>query len=146
MATNDVSRTGGRHKKKDVSVFFAELNYDELATSADVYQLGVLPNESVITSAFIVTVTAADAATASTVDIGFAGGAEILNDSDLKASAGTVDASSLVPLVRATGGIITATPTITGTNTQGKAYLVIEYVEYEQCTGEMTDFASYAAP
>ena len=143
MANQNISRLAGRHKKRNICVFQTDLDWDEIVTSADVYQLAELPSEIVVTACRILVITAFDTATVATVDIGFDGDATLLDDSNLKATAGTNDESSLTPIHKPTGGTLTATPTLTGAAaTVGKAKLMVEYIEYEQATGEMTNFVA----
>ena len=141
MANQNISRVEGRHKKKDVSVFVADVDYDEIATSADVYQLAEIPPESLILSAVLLPIVTNDAGTSATFDLGFAGGAELIDDGNLKTAAGTAVTSSLTPLHRPTGGVLTFVPTYGGTAaTAGRFILWVEYLEYTQCTGELTNF------
>ena len=99
MATVNISRSEGRHKKRDVSVCACKIGIDEMTTSADVYQLAQMPKNVLITDATIVVMTANDAATSCTVDIGWAGGAELFNNIDVTTAAGTETQSVLLPLL-----------------------------------------------
>lgn len=143
MGNTNISRLEGRHKKRDVNVFFAEVDYDEIATTAEVYQLAQLPPECVILSATVLPIVLNDAGTSATFDLGFAGGAELIDDGNLLTAAGTAIPSTLVPINLPTGGVLTFVPTYGGTAaTAGKFFLYIEYLEYRQCTGELTNFVS----
>ena len=143
MATTNISRLEGRHKKRDVNVFFAEVDFDEVATTAEIYQLAKLPPETVVLSAVLLPIVLNNAGTSATFDLGFAGGAELINDGDLLTAAGTDVPSTLVPLHLPTGGTLTFVPTYGGTAaTAGKAFIYCEYLEYRQCTGELTNFAT----
>ena len=143
MGNTNISRLEGRHKKRDVNVFFAEVDYDEIATTAEVYQLGVIPPESVILSAVVLPLVVNNAGTSATFDLGFAGGDELMDGADLLTAALTDIPSTLVPLYMPTGGVLTFLPTYGGTAaTTGKFLLYIEYLEVRQCTGELTNFVS----
>jgi hypothetical protein len=143
MANQNISRLKGRHKKRDICVFYTTLNYDEIAISADVYQLAEIPPESIVLSATALPIVQNDAGTSATFDLGWDGGAELIDDGDLKTAAGTAIVSSTVPLHLPTGATLTFVPTYGGTAaTAGQLALYIEYLEYEQCTGELTNFVS----
>lgn len=143
MANQNISRLGGRHKKRDICVFFATLDYDEIATSADVYQLAQLPPECIVLSATALPIVQNDAGTSATFDLGWDGGAELMDDANLKTAAGVAIVSSTVPLHLPTGATLTLVPTYGGTAaTAGQLFIYIEYLEYEQCTGELTNFVS----
>lgn len=140
MTTQNISRSEGRHKKRDISVFACKIGVDEMFTSADVFQLAQLPKNIIIISASLTTIVAYNSATSAVLDIGWAGGDELFDGTNIKATAGTEVASSLVPLLAETGGVLTAKPVFVGAPTAGEVLLTIEYVEYEQCTGELTNF------
>jgi len=141
MGNTNISRLEGRHKKRDVNVFFAEIDFDEIATTAEVYQLCNIPPESIILSAVYLPIVTNNAGTSLAFDLGFAGGAELISAGDGLTAAGTDVPSSLVPLHMPTGGVLTLLPTYGGTAaTAGKAFLYVEYMEYRQCTGELTNF------
>lgn len=143
MGTTNLSRLDGRHKKRDVCVFFADVTYDEIITNAEVYQLGVIPPESIVLSAVVLPIVLNNAGTSATFDLGFDGGAELIDDGDLLTAVGTDIPSTLVPIHLPTGGTLTIVVTYGGTApTAGQLFLYVEYLEYRQCTGELTNFAS----
>ncbi len=144
MGTTNSSRLEGRHKKRDVNVFFADILFSEVITAAEIYQLCEIPPESVILSCVMLPIVLNNAGTSATFDIGFDGGDELIDGGDLLTAAGTDVASSLVPLHMPTGGTLTWTAkTYGGTApTAGRAFLYVEYLEYKQCTGELTNFSS----
>ena len=144
MATVDITRSEGRTTKRGISVFSTTIDVAEAATSADVYQVLVLPAESQVLRASVQIMTANDAATSAIADLGFDGGDELINDVDLTAAADTFveNTGSAVPTIKETGGTVTYTPTYTGALTAGKVLVTIEYNEYEKKTGELTNFAS----
>lgn len=135
----DISRTLGKHKKRDVSVMALEINASDMA-AAGAYELAILPTNVLITATSLVTIVAFDG-TNPTIAVGFNGGAELIAATAIDSAADTVVAGN--------GDISTQTgPQITmdkvGTSTVGKAFFTIEYIEYEQCTGELTNFVPEA--
>ena len=143
MGNTNISRLEGRHKKRDIKVFFAEVAFDEIATTGEVYQLGTIPDESVIVGAVVLPLIVNNAGTSATFDLGFAGGDELMDGADLLTAALTDIPSALVPLYMPTGGLLTFLPTYGGTAaTTGKFLLYVEYIEVRQCTGELTNFVA----
>lgn len=143
MATVNLSRAKGRHKKFVSRFFTTVLDYtDEVGTSADVHQLLQLPPESMVIAADMVVITASDAVTTATADLGFAGGDELIADGNLKSAAGTVITDDVTGLVKETGGVVTFTPTYTGATTAGKWRVTIEYLEYTMVNGDVTNFVA----
>jgi hypothetical protein len=141
--TTNISRLEGRHKKRDINVFFAEVDYDEIATTAEVYQFCTIPPESLILGAVVLPLIVNNAGTSATFDLGFAGGDELMDGADLLTAALTDIPSTLVPLYMPTGGVLTFLPTYGGTAaTTGKFLLYVEYIEVRQCTGELTNFVA----
>lgn len=141
MANQNISRLGGRHKKRDINVFFAEIDYDEVLVSGDIYQMAMLPPECIVLSAVVLPVVTNNAGTSAAFDLGFSGGAELISAGDWKTAAGTDIPSTLVPIHLPTGETLTLKITYGGTApTAGKAFIYVEYLEYEQCTGELTNF------
>ena len=148
MATQNLTRQGGLHKKRSVSEFKAVLDIADTSvldvnTSGDDYEIVVLPDNAYITKADIYVITANDAATAAVADIGFDGGDELIAAADLKSAAGTLlnGGSGNVPTLAATGGTVTYSPTYTGTPTAGKILINIQYVELDKTNGELTAFS-----
>lgn len=135
----DISRTLGKHKKRDVSVMALEINASDMA-EAGAYECAVLPSNVLITATALVTIVAFDGTTP-TIAVGFNGGAELLAATALDSAADTVVAGNGDISVQ-TGPQITMDKV--GTSTVGKAYFTIEYIEYEQCTGELTNFVPEA--
>ena len=131
----DISRSQGRHKKRNVCVFRSTINPTEMPT-AGTYELGILPKNIVITNAFLAVKTPMDATR--TVDVGFSGGATVLDDAALTGLAGSVVSTGFAAQLVETGPTLTVVTS--GALTQGECELLVEYVEYEQCTGELTDF------
>jgi hypothetical protein len=143
MGNTNISRLEGRHKKRDVKIFFAEVNFDEIATSAEVYQFADMPDECIILSAVYFPIVTNDAGTSMAFDLGLNGGDELIDGGDGLTAAGTDVPSTTVPLHVPTGGVLTFLPTYGGTAAAaGKVFIYVEYVEYRQCTGELTNFVA----
>lgn len=149
MATVNLTRQGGLNKKRSVSEFTAVIDLADLteidtSTSGDSYEMLVLPNNAYITKADALVLEANDAATSAVFDLGFDGGAELVNDADLTSAANTLlngGVSTVVPQLAETGGTITYTPTYVGTPTVGKILLNVQYVEIDKTNGELTVFS-----
>lgn len=133
----NISRKQGNHKKSDVSVMTLLMDVTEMA-AADTYEMATLPKGSLITASSLVTLIAFDGTTP-TVAVGFQGGtgAELIAATAIDSAVDTVAAGN-GDISRQTGAVITATKV--GTSTVGKVLFTIEYIEYEQCTGELTNF------
>ena len=148
MPTQNLTRIGERAQKKSICVFTTELDYtDEIATSADIYELFTLPPNSFVSFASIFVITASDAATSAVADVGFDGGDTLIDGANLKSAADTEltgGTNAVVPQISETGGIVTFLPTYTGAATVGKFFIRIEYIEYEKNTGEYTNFSKTA--
>jgi hypothetical protein len=141
MANQNISRLGGRHKKRDINVFFAEIDFDEVLVSDDVYQLAQLPPETIVLSATVLPIVTNNAGTSAAFDLGWAGADELIAAGDWTEAAGTAIVSALVPIHLPTGATLTLKITYGGTApTAGKAFIYVEYLEYKQCTGELTNF------
>lgn len=135
----DISRKQGMHKKRDVSVMVLDMRAEDMA-AADTYEVAVLPKNVLITASSLVTLVPFDGTTP-TVAVGFEGGtgAELIAATAIDSAADTVAAGN-GDLSKQTGATITATKV--GTSTVGRVIMTIEYIEYEQCTGELTNFVA----
>lgn len=133
----DISRTLGKHKKRDVSVMALAISAKDMA-AADTYELAVLPKNVLITASSLVTIVAFDGTTP-TIAVGFQGGsgAELIAATAIDSAADTVVAGN-GDISQQTGPVIEASKV--GTSTVGLAYMLVEYIEYEQCSGELTNF------
>jgi hypothetical protein len=143
MATTNRTRQLSHHKKRGISYAFADLDLIAASalyqTTAEVYQLFSLPAGSLIVIMTMNLVVAVATATTATCDIGVAGANELHNDFDLKGSVAAT--TTLEGVYLPTGGVITFTPTYTGTAaTAGRLQLLIGYVETDKTNGEMTVF------
>lgn len=135
----DISRKQGMHKKRDVSVMTLIMDAADMG-AADTYELAELPKEILITASSLVVLIPFDGTTP-TAAIGFQGGtgAELIAATTIASAADTVVAGN-GDISKQTGGVVTLTKV--GTSTVGKAVMTVEYIEYEQCTGELTNFVA----
>ena len=133
----DLSRSQGNHKKRDISVSAFRLKSSDIP-GADTYELGVLPTNILIVGSSVTNVVAFSAATAISVEM--VGGATLITTADLAAAADTVVDSTSTPLATQTGPVVTATLTGGVALTAGEAVVTVEYIELDQCTGELTNF------
>lgn len=150
MATIDISRKGGRHKKRDVSVAAYYISESEIAklidkgeaAATDTFQLAMLPdNALIIASATTVLVPFTVAAT---LNCGIAGGTQFAAAVALNAAADTVVAGS-GDISRQPASLVDMTmANAAGIAVDGGGYAVVtvEYIEHEQCSGELTNFVS----
>lgn len=147
MTTQNLTRANSRHEKKAVRVFSTVLDYtDEIATSADIYELFELPDNAMAISAGVYMLTAFDSATSAVVDLGFGGDDTLVDGGDLTSAAGTNltgGTNSVIPQNKPTGGTVTFKPTYTGATTEGKCRVTVEYIEYTRHEqGEYTNFSA----
>lgn len=148
MAHTSLVRAKTLAQKKSESFFAARLvqsatpETDEgtLGTATANYKLANLPENCLITGAYIMVNTAADSVTSATGSLGTAeGGTEILSAADLKATGvqgtftGELDTGSGVELYLRL--VLSGATTAVGDFT-----IVVEYLEYEKTTGEYTRF------
>ena len=131
----DISRTLGKHKKRNTSVMALEINASDMA-AAGAYEVAVLPTNALIIASSLVTLIPFDGTTP-TIAVGFNGGAELLAATAIDSAADTVVAGN-GDISQQTGPQITMAKV--GTSTVGKAVFTIEYIEYDQATGELTNF------
>ena len=133
----NLSRTLGMHKKRDVSVMAIQCLGSEMA-AADTYEVGNLPKDSLIIASTSFVVVPFDG-TSPTANFGFTGALTQLDSAvALDASAGTVVAGA-GNLLKVSGGEVTVQRV--AASTLGEVWLIIEYIEYLQCTGELTNFS-----
>jgi len=145
MATVNLTRADKNNYKLQSCFATVELDYtSNVPTSGDIYEVFVLPKLAYVVSAEMIVITASDAVSAATADVGFAGGDTLLDGVNLKSAAGVKlsgGTNAAVPAVKATGGTVTFKPTYTGETTVGKWRLVIQYLEYTKYCGELTNFS-----
>lgn len=134
----DATRQYGRHKKRGVSVMALKVNLADL-NAASAFVLGVLPESSLLMNAWIVQ-TIVGSVALSTADIS-ADGNLLFNDYALTSVADTVTAD-VTNIHLPTGGDVTITPSADLSAGTGQLWVMLEYIEYEQCTGELTNFGS----
>lgn len=139
MANVNLTRKGNNSCKKSKSYFATQLDVkdsDVGLVTTDLL-LANLPSNAIITDAYVHREVASNAATSATVALGTAeGGAQIMAAADLK---GTGKIGSLVrQILTGSGKPLFAALTITGAQTAGKFYVVVEYLEPNKVTGELT--------
>ena len=139
MAYVNLTRKANNSCKKSKSYFAAELDVkdpDVGLVSVNLL-LGNLPPNAIITDAYLHRVVASNAATTATVALGTAeAGAQIMAAADIK---GTGKVGSQVgQILTGSGKPLYAALTITGAQTAGKFYVVVEYLEPNKVTGELT--------
>lgn len=143
MTDINLTRYRGRHKKRNVSVMALEIDGAEIGAlvdnhafvlADDDFELGVLPTHILITS--VKTVVLEDFDGSLTVDIGLTSGGTELD------AAVALDGGANSVVVGNTDISIQTGPKVfaefSAKPTQGRAYVIIEYIEYTQCTGELT--------
>lgn len=141
MAIQNLSRTHGKHKKRDISVALVEIDVSgEYATSADTYQLVQFAHKTLILGVTALVLVPNDAVTSAVADIGIDGDNSLVSAGDLTDTAGTDLASMSAPFYLETGGVLTYIPTYTGAMTEGKILLAVQYVETDRTNGQMTAF------
>ena len=139
MAYVNLTRKANNSCKKSKSYFATELDVkdpDVGLVSVNLL-LGNLPPNAIITDAYLHRVVASNAVTTATVALGTAeAGAQIMAAADIK---GTGKVGSLVgQILTGSGKPLYAALTITGAQTAGKFYVVVEYLEPNKVTGELT--------
>jgi hypothetical protein len=149
MANTKVTTVGTLAQKKVKRVLSVHVGDDFRAqatalgavTPAGNYYVANLPQDAVITDAYVVVDAVSNAATAATVALGTAeGGAQIMAAADVKAAVGVV--GSLVgKLKTGTGMPVYMTLVYTGATTNyGSFTVVVEYCEVRKTSGEYTQF------
>lgn len=131
MALQNLSRLKTANQKKAVQIASLEFDFNDL-TLVDEHQFFQLPKNAVILRSYFEVIEAGVAA--STADIGFDGLDELFNNVDLVALAYTTFVGNLNTL---TGKTITFVPSVE--QTQGRWRLIIEYVEFDLTTGDLTE-------
>lgn len=142
----DLTRENNAFQKKGVCVMAVPINEGvdkgEILAASDDHLLGKIPLDAVITNAFIQVKTVSDAATSAVATLGTTeGGSELLTAADLT----TLGAEgTFVPGVETgTGKDLWLGLTYTGAATAvGEYVIVVEYVEYNLNTGDLTNFTS----
>ena len=139
MANVNLTRKGNNSCKKSKSYFATQLDVkdSDVGLVTTNLLLANLPPNAIITDAYVHREVASNAVTSATVALGTAeGGAQIMAAADLK---GTGKVGSLVgQILTGSGKQLYAALTITGAQTAGKFYVVVEYLEPNKVTGELT--------
>lgn len=141
----DLTRYNNAFKKKLVSVMAMVIaegtDKGDIAAASDNHLVGYLPDNAIITDAYIHVKTASDAATSAVATLGTASaGAEILSAADLatEGKAGTFTGQSDT----GSGKPVYLGLTYTGAATAVGEYVVtIEYLEYTKNSQELTKFS-----
>jgi len=106
--------------------------------AAATYELANLPKQSLVIASTSFIVVPFDG-TLPKADFGFTGALTELDATvALDAAANTVVAGA-GNIHKPSGGEVTVVKTVA--STVGEAWLIIEYIEYTQCTGELTNFS-----
>ena len=145
MANTNLTRAKRFAQKKSECFFAASVTEGtgkgEVPASTANYLIGNLPPDSIITNAYIMVLTASDAATSLTAKIGTAeAGTEVLSAATLKTlgKRGTFTGFSTT----SSGVELYLTLTYVGAATAvGDYVVVVEYLEYDKNTGEYTKFS-----
>lgn len=139
MAYKNLTRKDNNSCKKSKSYFAAlvDVKDSDVGLVSTNLLLANLPPNAIITDAYLHRVVASNAATTATVALGTAeGGAQIMAAADIK---GTGKVGSLVgQILTGSGKPLYAALTITGAQTAGKFYIIVEYLEPNKVTGELT--------
>ena len=140
MASTNLTQAHNNSCKKQISYFATLIDVTDSAVGrvSTNLLLANLPPNAIITDAYLHRVTASDAATSATFKLGTTeGGAEVMAAADIKAATGKV--GSLVgQILTNSGKPLYGALTITGAQTAGKFYVVVEYLEPLKSTGELT--------
>jgi hypothetical protein len=139
MAYINLTRKANNSCKKSKSYFASEIDVKDTDVGLVSVNLllGNLPPNAIVTDAYVHRVVASNAATTATVALGTVeAGAQIMAAADIK---GTGKVGSLVgQILTGSGKPLYAALTITGVQTAGKFYVVVEYLEPNKVTGELT--------
>ena len=140
MASTNLTQARNNSCKKQNSYFSTLIDVTDSSVGlvSTNLLLANLPPNAIITDAYLHRVTVSDAATSATFKLGTTeGGAEVMAAADIKAATGKV--GSLVgQILTNSGKPLYGTLTITGAQTAGKFYVVVEYLEPTKMTGELT--------
>ena len=136
----DVKKVTNFGKKKVRSVSSAQLVAGSSAAlrggayvnSTAQYDIFKVPANCLITDAYIITEEAGQ--TSLTCDLGFDGGAELINDADIDNTGVVKDAG--IKIASGTGKNVTAK--FSAAPTAGRFHAVVEYIEYTRAAGELT--------
>lgn len=135
----DLRRKGTLNQKKAICVASAVLDFETLGAATESFQLFNLPENAIITNAYVHVVTASNAATSATGIIGTAeNGTQVLSAANMKTlgKQGTYTGQSLT----VTGKTIWFKQTLVGAApTVGEVIVVVEYLEYNKNSGEYTN-------
>ncbi|UOF80212.1 hypothetical protein [Caudoviricetes sp.] len=148
MSYTSMTRAKKFNQKREPSIFVAELKVaaaenlmtGDIAGVTGNNLLGILPANSIITNAYVFVRTVSNAATSAAATLGTAdGGAQILTGINLKTAG---KQGTLVGAVDTLTGVgIYLNRTITGAESAGNYFVVVEYTELTKTNGELTNVA-----
>ncbi len=140
MAIVNGTRKGTRNQKRQVSVGTARIEADDITANADVVELFSIPNDSVVLDVDVSIEEAFNPGTTLTVQIDY-DGTQIMAPVDLTV-VGLSNAAT-AQFDTGVGGLATMTIALSGTKpTVGKADIMVQYIEYEKTSGELTSFSA----
>jgi len=153
----DITRKSDFCEKKTISVASAVVTHDMVANT-DLHKLFNLPERALITDAWVVTEVAGQ--TNLTVDFGFDGGNEFINDADidntgvvqapyatsitLTGNAETVTTGTVKNLNLLTGTGKTVTAKFSADPTAGRFVFIVEFIEYTLGVGDLMNYSTSA--
>lgn len=133
----DLTRMKNYSEKKTISVAAAVVDYTQVSSTAQ-QNLFNLPDNSLITRAFIIN--EANGQAGLTVDFGFDGGAELINDAGVDGTPGVVKDAMSVPVKTGTGKAVTAK--FSATPTAGRFVFMVEFIEYTLGNGQLMNYTA----
>lgn len=133
----DLTRVSDNNEKKTISVVSAVVDHSQVSDTSNVV-LWNIPGRCLITRAYTVTEVPGQASL--TVDVGFAGGAELMNDADLDGTPNTVDDALTTPIWSGTGKQVTAK--FSADPTAGRFVFIVEYIEYTLGNGKLLNYSA----
>jgi len=125
----DLTRVGQNNYKREISVGVS----DSMATTANT--VFNLPANSLVTSVYVY-VSAADSTASSTLDV-IVGGTVVANEVAVTATG--VATGTVTPTYFTDGGAVAVAAGTTAPAGDGACRLVVEYVELDLVTGDLTD-------
>lgn len=132
----DLTRIKKYAEKKTISASAARIKHGEVA-GTEQQDLFNLPPNAIITHAFVDVKAVGQALL--TVDFGFDGGNELGNDLDVNGPVGVVGGALLTALATGTGKKVTAK--FSADPTAGDFVFVVQYIEYDLGSGQLTNYS-----
>lgn len=138
MAAVNKTRIGKANQKGKLSLASVELDFSDLPSLSDYYEIFSLPANCLITSARVFVKVAGQAT--STVDIGVAGG-DTLGNGLVISSIGVVGDVLTAAVDTGSGMLVTIRPMVAIPAT-GTFIVTLEYQEYTRTNGEHLNFST----